>query len=63
LSRLKKDYKEKVYIVIKKLGVARLPLDITKSDFSVKKVIYLSFIIKAEKGISINLEKVKAIKE
>jgi len=63
LSRLKKDYKEKVRIVIKKLRAARLPLDITKSDFSVKKVKYLSFIIKAEKGISIDLEKVKAIKE
>jgi len=63
LSRLKKDYKEKVYIVIKKLRVARLLLDITKSNFSVKKVKYLSFIIKAEKGISIDLEKVKAIKE
>jgi hypothetical protein len=63
LSRLKKDYKEKIYIVIKKLEAARLLLDIIKSNFSVKKVKYLSFIIKAEKGISINLEKIKAIKK
>ena len=63
MSRLKKDYKEKVRIVIKKLGAARLLLDIIKSNFSVKKVKYLSFIIKAEKGISIDLKKVKAIKE
>jgi hypothetical protein len=63
LSKLKKDYKEKVYIVIKKLEAAKLLLDIIKSDFSVKKVKYLSFIIKVEKGISIDLEKVKAIKE
>jgi hypothetical protein len=63
LSRLKKDYKEKVCIVIKKLRAARLLLNITKSNFSVKKVKYLSFIIKVKKSISINLKKVKAIKE
>jgi hypothetical protein len=63
LSRLKKDYKEKVCIVNKKLEAAKLLLDIIKSNFSVKKVKYLSFIIKVEKSISINLKKVKAIKK
>ena len=48
------------YIIIK-LRLAGLYIDINKSEFSVKKTKYLGFIIKAGKGISINLEKVSAI--
>ena len=62
LSRLKADYKAKVKAVVQKLSAARLHLDVRKSKFSVKKTKYLGFIIKASKGISIDLEKVAAIK-
>jgi hypothetical protein len=36
-------------------------LDVNKSEFSTKITKYLGFIIKARKGISIDLEKVEAI--
>jgi hypothetical protein len=52
-----------VRAIIRKLGEARLQLDIKKSEFCVKKTKYLGFIIEAEKGIAIDLEKVRAIKE
>ena len=47
---------------MQKLSAARLHLDVRKSKFSIKKTKYLGFIIKASKGISIDLEKVAAIK-
>jgi endonuclease III-like uncharacterized protein len=50
-------------VIICKLSEAGLQLDIKKSEFYVKKTKYLSFIIKAERGIAINLEKVLTIKE
>jgi hypothetical protein len=52
-----------VRAIIRKLGEAGLQLDIKKSEFCVKKTKYLGFIIKAERGIAIDLEKVLAIKE
>ncbi|KAF2711251.1 hypothetical protein K504DRAFT_375122, partial [Pleomassaria siparia CBS 279.74] len=52
LSSLKANYKKKVRTVIKKLR---------KCKFSVKQVKYLGFIIKAEKGIVIDEEKLRAI--
>ena len=60
-SSSKKDYKEKVQTIILKLREASLYLDIKKSKFGVTKTKYLGFIIKARKGISIDLEKVEAI--
>ena len=42
---------------------ADLQLDIDKSEFGVKMIKYLDFIIKAEKGIYIDLEKISAILE
>ena len=38
-------------------------MDIKKCEFEVKSTKYLGFIIDAGKGISIDLDKVKAIKE
>jgi len=57
------DYKAKVRTVVEKLGAASLQLDIRKSEFGVKKTKYLGFIIKARKGISIDLEKVRVIRD
>jgi hypothetical protein len=61
LSRSKENYKKKVHIVIRELGEAGLQLDIRKLEFSVKKIKYLGFIIKVGVGVSIDLEKIKAI--
>ena len=47
---------------MQRLGVAGLHLDIGKSKFSIKITKYLEFIIKARKGIYIDLDKVTAIK-
>jgi hypothetical protein len=52
-----------VRAIIRKLGEGRLQLDIKKSKFCVKKTKYLGFIIEAEKGIAIDVEKVRAIKK
>ena len=60
-SRSKQDYKEKVYLVIKKLEKVGFKIDIKKLEFSVKKIKYLRFIIKASVRISIDLKKVTAI--
>ena len=47
---------------MQRLGAAGLHLDIGKSKFSIKTTKYLEFIIKARKGIYIDLDKVTAIK-
>ena len=57
----RKDYKDKVKGIVRKLGAAGLHLDVDKSEFSVKKTKYLGFIIEAGQGVSIDLEKVLAI--
>jgi hypothetical protein len=62
LSRLRADHKAKVKRIVWKLGAAGLHLDVRKSEFSVKQTKYLRFIIKAGKGISMDLDKVAAIK-
>jgi hypothetical protein len=56
-----KDHEDKVKGIIRKLGAAGFHLDVDKSEFSVKKTKYLGFIIEAEQGVSMNLEKVSAI--
>ena len=58
---MQKDHEDKVKGIVQKLGAARLHLDVNKSKFSVKKTKYLGFILKAGKGVSIDLEKVLAI--
>jgi ribosome-interacting GTPase 1 len=52
-----------VQIVLNKLEKAGLYLDIKKYKFECKETKYLGFIIQAGKGIKIDPEKVKAIKE
>jgi hypothetical protein len=47
---------------VQKLSKAGLHLDIGKSEFLVKKTKYLGFIIKAGKGIRMDLDKIAAIK-
>ena len=56
------NYKKKVLEVVQKLSKVGLYLDIRKYKFLVKKTKYLRFIIKASKGISISLDKIKAIR-
>ena len=63
LSRSKIEYKAKVKQIVQRLRAVGLHLDIGKSKFSIKITKYLGFIIKARKGIYINLDKVTAIKE
>jgi hypothetical protein len=48
---------------LNKLEKAGLYLDIKKYKFKCKEIKYLGFIIQAGKGIKIDLEKVKVIKE
>jgi hypothetical protein len=45
------------------MGKAGLPLDIKKCEFDVKSTKYLRFVIEAGKGLRMDPEKVKAIKE
>jgi hypothetical protein len=52
-----------VQIVLNKLEKAGLYLDIKKCKFEYKETKYLGFIIQAGKGIKMDPEKVKAIKE
>ena len=59
----RQDHEEKVRTIIEKLGRAGLQLDIKKSEFCVKRTKYLGFIIEAEKGIAMDPEKVRAIRE
>jgi hypothetical protein len=48
---------------LNKLEKAGLYLDIKKYEFKCKETKYLGFIIQAGKGIKIDLEKIKVIKE
>ncbi|KAM3549213.1 hypothetical protein ARSEF4850_008972 [Beauveria asiatica] len=57
------DHRDKVGKVLQRLMDAGLQLDINKSEFEVKAVKYLGFIIEAECGIRVDPEKVKAVKE
>jgi len=56
-SRTLEDYKDHVRKVIRKLGDARLYLNIDKSEFAVKEVKYLGLILTTE-GIKIDAAKV-----
>ena len=62
-SGSKKDHVEKVKTVLKRLRAAGLQVDIDKCDFSVQTTKYLGFILEAGKGISMDPEKVKAIRD
>ena len=58
-----RQYKKHVYKILDKLKKARLHLDINKCEFKTASIKYLNFIIKAEKGIHINPNKIKTIRE
>ncbi|KAF2107234.1 hypothetical protein BDV96DRAFT_506431, partial [Lophiotrema nucula] len=49
--------------VLNTIKVVSLLLDISKYKFNITSIKYLGFIIKVEKGLYINLKKVKAIKK
>jgi sporulation protein YlmC with PRC-barrel domain len=57
------QHQDHVRKVLGKLQDAGLHVDIKKCEFEVKSTKYLSFIINAGKGIRIDLDKVKAIKD
>ena len=58
-----KNYENKIATILEKLRVTNLRLDINKYEFSVKIIKYLEFIIKTEKKLRMNSEKVKVITE
>ncbi|KAK1912987.1 hypothetical protein P3342_004923 [Pyrenophora teres f. teres] len=58
-----RQHQDHVRKVLSKLQSAGLHVDIKKCEFEVKSTKYLGFIIDAGKGISIDPDKVKAIKE
>ncbi|KAF2105155.1 hypothetical protein BDV96DRAFT_509887, partial [Lophiotrema nucula] len=49
--------------VLNTIKIASLSLDISKYKFNITFIKYLNFIIKVEKGLYIDLKKVKAIKK
>ena len=49
--------------VLEAIGLAGLPLDIKKCEFDVRSTKYLGFIIEAGKGLRMDPEKTRAIKE
>lgn len=57
----REDHVKHVKMVLEKLRKAGLQIDISKCEFCVKKTKYLGFIIEAEKGISMDPEKVEAV--
>ena len=63
ISGLLRDYRAKVYIVLRKLREIKLILNIHKYQFEKKQVKYFGFIIEAGVGLRINPEKIKAIRE
>ena len=57
------DHYRKVSKVLTRLQQAGLLVDINKCEFGIQEVKYLGFIIEARKGICIDPEKVRAIRE
>jgi hypothetical protein len=58
-----KDYREKVGKVLQKLIDARLSVNIRKNQFETHEIKYLDFIINSDKGIIMDPENVKAIRD
>jgi transposase InsO family protein len=58
-----KEHREHVRKVLNRLQAAGLHVDIKKCEFEVKSTKYLGFIIEAGKGIRMDPEKIRAIKE
>jgi hypothetical protein len=57
------DYREKVKHVLRRLIEYRLTLDISKCEFETKITKYLGYIIEVGRGIYMDPDKMKAIKE
>jgi len=57
------DHRKKVRKVLQRLQEAGLQVDIDKCDFEVKSVKYLGFIVEAGKGIRVDPEKIRAVKQ
>jgi hypothetical protein len=57
-----KDHRQKVQNVLQKLINAELQANIQKSEFKTHEIKYLNYIINSKKGILINPEKIRAIK-
>ena len=58
-----RQYREYICKVLDKLKETGLHLDINKCEFEIVDIKYLGFVIEAGKGIYINLNKIKVIKE
>jgi hypothetical protein len=58
-----REHQQNTNKVLEAMGKAGLPLDVKKCEFDVKSTKYLRFIIEAGKGLRMDPEKVKAIKE
>jgi hypothetical protein len=56
------DHRQKIQNVLQKLVNAELQADIQKSEFQTYEIKYLGHIINSEKGILMNSEKIRAIK-
>ncbi|KAM4063961.1 reverse transcriptase (RNA-dependent DNA polymerase) [Hirsutella rhossiliensis] len=57
------DHMTKVRTVMERLRNAGLKLDLEKCAFAVKEVKYLGFIIKAGEGVTVDPEKIQAIRD
>lgn len=61
-SGTREDHSAKVGRVLEKLRAAGLQLDLSKCEFEARKIKYLGYIIEVGKGISMDPEKVEAIR-
>ena len=58
----REDHRDKVEKVLQRLGEAGLQLDLNKCEFEAQRVKYLGYIIDVGKGLSMDPEKVEAIR-
>lgn len=56
------EHQKKVLDVMQKIKEAELPLEIKKCKFDQKEVKYLGYVIKAGVGVSVDPDKIEAIK-
>ena len=61
-SGTREEHQDKVAKVLERLREAGLQLDLSKCEFEVKKVKYLGYIVEIGKGLSMDPEKVEAIR-
>jgi hypothetical protein len=56
------DHQEKVKLVLSKLSETGFQLDVDKCEFEQKRIKYLGYVVDVDKGISVDQEKVEAIR-